>query len=274
MMKYQLLFLLLCSINTINAQIGINTPFPFHLFHIDGAKDNNLVPTEQQILNDVVITSEGNVGVGTLTPKTKVDVRSSDQKGIIGLGTSIQTAVEAGAGAIRYKAGNIVQYSDGAKWHDLPMSLPPKTLILANKSSNQSFTNNSTTAVKEWTIIKDSQSNFNAASGVFTAARDGFYMVSFNILLANENIARNSRIETIIESNTSLNNIQTYKNVNSYPAWDVSTVNNIVGGNCNAIFKLSAGNTIQFKVYHNLGSSRNIDTGNNGTNNSVSIYEL
>jgi len=274
-LSYTTLFFLLSAFSTkINAQTGILTRDPLHPLQIDGAKDNSNLPTAPQILNDVVVTSEGKLGVGLLNPKTKVDLRSADQKGIIGLGASTQTASAAGAGAIRYSTGNIIQYSDGVGWHDLPMTLPPKALVLANKSSALSLSNNAITQVTGWSILTDAQSNFNGASGTFTAPRSGFYIVSFNITLADANIAQNSRIETIIESSNLTNNIQIYRSVNSYPAWDVSTVNNIVGGNCTAIFNLSAGNTIQFKVYHNFGSNRNVDTGNSGTNNSISIYEL
>lgn len=270
---YQLL--IFCLSLSVHAQTGIFTKDPLQSFHIDGAKDNKgIPPSTNQILNDIVVTSDGRLGVGILNPKTKVDLRSADQKGIIGLGTNSQTAAVAGGGALRYSTGNIIQYSDGTAWHNLPMSLPPKSLVLANKSSAQNFTNNSTTQVGGWSIVSDDQSNFNADSGTFTAPRNGFYIVSFNITLADANIAQNSMIETIIESNTATNNIQTYRSVNSYPAWDISTVSNIVGGNCTAIFNLSTGNTIQFKVFHNFGLTRGINTANGGTNNSISIYEL
>jgi hypothetical protein len=269
-----LFFILFLSANGMSAQTGVLTKDPSHPLQVDGAKDNSSTPTASQILNDVVVTSEGKLGVGLLNPTTKVDLRSADQKGIIGLGTSTQTPSVAGPGAIRYSTGNIIQYSDGVGWHDLPMTLPPKALVLANKSSAQSLGNNATTQVTGWSVLTDSQSNFNGTSGTFTAPRSGFYIVSFNITLADGNIAQNSRIETIIESSATANNIQIYRSVNSYPAWDVSTLNNITGGNCTAIFNLSTGSTIQFKVYHNFGGSRNIDTGNSGTNNSISIYEL
>jgi len=259
----------------VQAQTGVFTKDPMQTFHVDAAKDNSSVPpAAPQILNDVVVTSDGKLGVGLLNPITKVDVRSADQKGIIGLGTSTQTAAAAGGGAIRYNTGNIIQYSDGVAWHNLPMTLPPKALVLAHKSSALTFTNNAITQVDGWSVLTDAQSNFTASSGTFTAPRNGFYIVSFNITLADANIAQNSRIETIIESSTGTNNIQTYRSVNSYPAWDVSTVSNIVGGNCTAIFNLSAGNTIQFKVFHNFGGNRSINTANSGTNNSISIYEL
>ncbi|MCW3160515.1 hypothetical protein [Chryseobacterium oryctis] len=272
---YKIVFVsLLFFVIIISGQVGFQTSIPLRSFHIDGANDNLSTPTAPQILNDVVVTSNGNLGVGLIDPKTKVDIRSTDQKGIIGLGTSTQTAAQAGAGAIRYSTGNVIQYSDGVGWHSLPMTLPPKALVLANKSSTQSLANNATTAVTGWSVVSDSQSDFNATTGVFTARRAGFYIVSFNVTLADANIAQNSRIETIIESSTATNNIQTYRSVNSYPAWDVNIVSNIVGGNCTAIFNLPASGTIQFKVYHNFGGARGIDTSNSGTNNSISIYEL
>ncbi|AZA53966.1 hypothetical protein [Chryseobacterium sp. G0201] len=267
-------FILIITFIKINSQTGVLTQNPSHPLHIDGANDNSNTPTILQLLNDVVVTNDGKLGIGVINPRTKVDVRSSDQKGIIGLGTNIQTASVAGIGAIRYSSGNIIQYSDGVGWHDLPMTLPPKVLVLANKNSTQSLINNNTIQVVDWKEVMDDQSNFDHISGIFTAPRPGFYIVSFNVTLAVANIAQNSRIETIIESNELTDNITTYRSVNSYPAWNISTVNNIVGGNCTAIFNLSAGSTIQFKVFHNFGGNRYTSTENNGTNNSISIYEL
>lgn len=64
-----LLFLTLGS-TAYFAQIGVNTQNPQAAFHIDGTKDNPAtgMPTATQQLNDVVVTSSGNVGIGTVTP--------------------------------------------------------------------------------------------------------------------------------------------------------------------------------------------------------------
>ncbi|WP_221409207.1 hypothetical protein [Dysgonomonas alginatilytica] len=56
------------------SQIGINTDNPMALFHVDGGADNSAVPTAAQIANDVVFTSAGYLGVGTLTPTTELEV--------------------------------------------------------------------------------------------------------------------------------------------------------------------------------------------------------
>ena len=79
---YGMLFLIVSL--SLHAQTGVFTKDPLQSFHIDAAKDNaGIPPSAPQILNDVVVTSEGKIGVGLLDPKTKVDIRSADQKGII-----------------------------------------------------------------------------------------------------------------------------------------------------------------------------------------------
>lgn len=275
-----LIGLFLMSGNYMIAQTGIYTQEPSRPLQIDGAKDNSATPTTSELNNDVIVTSDGRLGVGVLNPATKVDVRSSDQKGIIGVGTNAtQTAASAGTGAIRYSTGNIIQYSDGVAWHNLPVVLPPKVLILANKSTSQSIAQNSNTEyITGWSEVEDTYNNFNDATGTFSAPRDGFYIVSFNLALVSAAIGNNTRVENIIESSSTTNNIGAYRNVNSYPAWDTSgTQSNIIGGVCNAIFNLKTGDTIRFRVWHNLGGNRSTRTAGNGGNNSdnsISIYEL
>lgn len=60
------------------SQVGINTPNPQATFHIDGAKDNPTTgtPSAQQQANDIVITSSGRLGVGTISPSSKVEINS------------------------------------------------------------------------------------------------------------------------------------------------------------------------------------------------------
>jgi hypothetical protein len=57
-------------------QVGVNTENPQGSFHIDGAKDNPATgtPSVAQQANDVNIDAAGNLGIGTITPTTKVDI--------------------------------------------------------------------------------------------------------------------------------------------------------------------------------------------------------
>jgi len=258
------------------AQVGFFTSTPSQTLHIDAGKDNGSAPDATKISNDVVISSEGQIGVGLLNPVTKVDLRSSSDQRILGLGTNTQSPSAAGGGAIRYNAGGFLEYSDGEQWIALPLAAPTKALVNASKSSAQSIASATTTVITGWTETVDlgagATGDFDPATGIFKAPRDGFYLVSFNITLANGNIPKNTFIEAAIESSQSTNNIPVFKTVNSYPAFQAGAVSNFIGGNCNAIFNLKKDDTIQFSVRHNIGSARN--TLNDGKLNNLSISEL
>jgi len=65
------------------SQVGINTPNPLGTFHVDGDKDNPAtgVPTAAQQGNDFIVTKEGNVGIGTTTPTSVVDINADGRGG-------------------------------------------------------------------------------------------------------------------------------------------------------------------------------------------------
>jgi len=75
-MKRILLPLLLIISGSIDAQVGINTSNPQNTFHIDAGNDNpsNGAPSAAQQNNDVIVTSTGALGIGTISPTTKVDI--------------------------------------------------------------------------------------------------------------------------------------------------------------------------------------------------------
>lgn len=76
------LFFILFALSTpsiINAQVGVNTTNPQGTFHVDGAKDNSTtaLPTITQQANDLIVTTTGNVGIGTTTPTRKLEIVST-----------------------------------------------------------------------------------------------------------------------------------------------------------------------------------------------------
>ncbi len=80
MKKVTIALLIALSFNSyLHSQVGINTSNPQGVFNVDGKKDNNIegAPTKEQQLNDFVITSEGNVGIGTTNPTRKLEIIST-----------------------------------------------------------------------------------------------------------------------------------------------------------------------------------------------------
>ncbi|MDL2215271.1 hypothetical protein LJC00_03690 [Dysgonomonas sp. OttesenSCG-928-M03] len=79
--------LLACSLlpSILFAQVGVNTENPQGTFHVDPLKNNNVsgAPTSAQIKDDVLITPDGNVSLGTAdtNPKImKVDIQTDGVK--------------------------------------------------------------------------------------------------------------------------------------------------------------------------------------------------
>lgn len=64
---------ILLGLNTLYAQIGINTDNPQKLFHVD-AKGNTVAASN--ILDDMVVDENGNLGLGTIDPKAKLHIKT------------------------------------------------------------------------------------------------------------------------------------------------------------------------------------------------------
>lgn len=67
--------LVAASFTTV-AQVGIGTMTPIGAFNVDGLSDNSETPTAEELENDFVILNNGKLGLGTATPRTKVEIRT------------------------------------------------------------------------------------------------------------------------------------------------------------------------------------------------------
>lgn len=217
--------------------VGINTANPQGgIFHIDGSKDNNItgVPTAAQQQNDFYVDgATGRVGIGTTSPKVKLDLRNaSNGEGAIGIGrgTTI-TATQAEEGAMKYdptQSGNNAKivYSNGKDWVPLWIGAnpPQKVKVIAEKTTNvnvkvadatspavygtaigntavTTMTDNRSNYLVNWTKKYENDgtndtTNFNATTGVFTAPRTGIYVATFSYTTAAAAITAASQIRT------------------------------------------------------------------------------
>lgn len=79
MKKNYLSFIMLTLSILGYSQVGVNTENPQAFFHIDGAGDNEKkgAATEAHQANDVVVTSEGKVGIGTNSPTNSLHIKAA-----------------------------------------------------------------------------------------------------------------------------------------------------------------------------------------------------
>lgn len=302
MKKNCLLILMTLSFQCAFSQVGINTPNPQGILHIDGQKDNpvsgsTFTPVQQS--NDILVNSAGKIGVGTLTPVTKVDARNSGNEAI-GFGASSLTALAADEGAVRYNSG--VEYSNGNEWLPLLTAQPTnnKVIVIAAKTNNNvklatpsiptitaGLQNRASNYLVDWskTFESNSGTNFNAATGIFTAPRNGVYVASLTTDLAPLAINYTTdplnpvQIEAIwqLYDNTAglavTNIVNTVKCVNTMSSNSVGNID--AGSNCTASFYMTAGQRLMPYIWFNLNNSlvANFSLNNTGGYNNLTIAE-
>lgn len=110
-----LLILSLCCIAGIKAQIGIQTESPLGIVHIDAAKDNSSAPTATQLLNDVIIDSNGNIGLGVSAPTARLEIADISS-------TSTMPLRIEDASTFSNKVLESVTSDGRAKWTQQPIS--------------------------------------------------------------------------------------------------------------------------------------------------------
>ncbi|WP_185126881.1 hypothetical protein [Chryseobacterium lactis] len=139
-MKKRLLLLGLAISAMAHSQVGINTPNPQGIFHVDGGKDNPAtgIPTPVQQANDFTITPTGSVGIGTILPDASalLDINTdglaaNKKKGVLfprvplNSNTDVITVPNPATGLLVYNTGtgNLKNagyvYWNGSEWRSL-----------------------------------------------------------------------------------------------------------------------------------------------------------
>ncbi|WET50571.1 hypothetical protein PYS58_05425 [Chryseobacterium indologenes] len=275
-MKKRIRFLILTTgvfyscINQVFSQVGIGTSNPQGALHIDGAKDNAATgdPSLMQVSNDIIINkTTGFIGAGVLNPMVKLDMRSAGSENALGLNTTTMTAVEAGAGAVRYDVANIpvgakIEVSDGVVWHKAYVA-PQKAVVVARKITSQSITQGTATNINNWNLVRDMSNSFDASSGIFTAPRDGTYTFLLTFNFNGAVINDGSRVESQFyntSTNTTLASVyKTFgQSMTGTPDDANSTRSTQAGGSSTVTLTLLAGTKVATRLWHNLVSSGSV----------------
>lgn len=159
----------------IYAQIGINTNNPQASFHIDAAKDNPLsgAPSAAQQVNDFVVTSAANVGIGTTSPTDKLDVASGNARirsinSNVGVGGTDRVVVADANGVL--KTIDFTAYS----------------LFHARLAANQNLTPSTiVTLLFSSPLATSPFYSYNTTTGILTFNQPGNYLVTLQASFAN-----------------------------------------------------------------------------------------
>ncbi|ANF49790.1 hypothetical protein A0O34_04200 [Chryseobacterium glaciei] len=203
-----------------NQNVSIGTSTPQQIFHIDGARDNdiNTVPTAAQQVNDVVVTNVGRVGVGTIDPSVKLHVVSPTAGAVrIVDGTqaegSVLTSDADGVGtwrstAIAFRTITVpstvytfaANNNTTAKYTGVPIVLPPGKWLL-NLTLGVEFLSSATdTYVKGSNFIR-----FRLGNNTADMANATFIADAIQPRLASAGFAK-SEMRGMVSGNLAVNN--------------------------------------------------------------------
>lgn len=269
--------------------------------------DNPTNPVEVKTdAGKVIIDNSGKIGVLVANPKVAIDLRSGTN-GTVAIGNTDKTAVQAGAGALRYVASPAIgvkgylEFSDGTNWVSFFPKGKPRIVVMANKVTQDTYVFESGTPseigtksgivqrrssyLTNWTEKLDSDSgvptdNFNPSTGEFIAPRTGVYFATFTFALQSSqvNTGGNNQTEAIWEVRNPAGTItQRIKTNNGYASDTGASPNAVpVGSACTVSVYLNKGDKLRPFTWITVafdGTVSQFDVSGSGVYNSLTIVE-
>lgn len=276
----------------VEAQIGIGVQNPVNPLEIKTDAGN------------VIIDKTGKVGVLVANPKVAIDLRSGSN-GSVAIGNTNKTALQAGAGALRYVASPAIgvkgylEFSDGTNWIGFYPKGKPRIIVMAKKTTQDTYVFESGTPseigtksgivqrrssyLTNWTEVLDSDSgvpttNFTPATGEFIAPRSGVYFATFTFaLMASQvNTGGNNQTEAIWEVRNPAGTITQRVKTNNGYASDTGANTVPVGSACTVSVYLNKDDKLRPFTWITVGFDGTVsqfDVSGSGVYNSLTIVE-
>lgn len=276
MTKNYLFTILLVLCSPLAAQVGVNTKTVDAMLEVVGT-DNSATThafriSDTKDMTFLNIQNDGNIGIGTKSPKVRLDLRNEQGEGTVGIGDTPQTPSQAGAGAIKYSQSSQKFYYSkaGTSWEEIVGTLIKARISASISNTGNIIPNNQATpqAITGWTLNPD-ESNymFNPSTGVFTVPRDGLYTVTFSVSFEPGTIAADSYIEAIWKYSNGIN--LDIKSISTYYKESPSGVLLPAGVLCAGNLRMEQGTTLTPLIWQNLGEDKKLVP----INTNLSIFE-
>ncbi|NDW09611.1 hypothetical protein D0T56_08115 [Dysgonomonas sp. 520] len=173
-------------------QVGVNTESPQGVFHIDAQKNTN---GNTNIADDIVVKANGNVGIGTNDPQTKVDIRSTTQGG----GFRLQDGTQGTNRTLTSDANG------NASWK--PQAI--RSIVRPNQNVGNTLSN------KYSSLGKGLSAGATEYVGVSITLPAGTWQISYNATFTISNPTPASLLWSLSKSGTTLNAANTVGQVMS-----------------------------------------------------------
>lgn len=271
------------------SQVGINTINPQATFHIDGKSSTQTTnpttgaPTAEQQIDDVVITNQGRVGIGTIAPSEKLEVNGKTKindlpvNGSVGF-TATKTLVANNNGVVgiinglppgAYDGYNLTAMQEYLSSNATSRDYTYDQIVSTNCHNPNETPNSSATMcypISGLSVNSSYSTTFNKASTsndkyIFLTIDYSFYSPTIGNLVPNESYWVNYDIEILINGNI----VKTYSASYSIPSGGSTRFNGnkIFTVNLTGVTLNPTNNTLQIKLI----PTRSLIKSNGGNNN-------